>query len=316
MNNFTLIIPTHNRHIYLKRSMEYFKNLVAEVIYCDSSPEKYQGELYSNIKYLHLPNKKFAGKIIVALTKIKTDFVAMCADDDFILIDSLYKGFDFLSNNKNFKTTVGKYIGFNECFNCNFFPIYQELPEDIDLGFDKNGEVFFKNYYQILWSMYDKKVLEKAFQIINEAKFHNDNFIELTVGTCACYEGGIKFLSEIWGVREISTQEHWGTRHVPILSMKIAEANGDYQRFKELVDFNTFHGCADGVMKSYLSGRTKNIGSLRNGISNMIPEVFKKAIRKCVFFQNPKTTIGLGQISKEYLSPISKLLSKDFQINC
>jgi len=315
MNNFTLIIPTHNRHIYLKRSMEYFKNLVAEVIYCDSSLEKYQGKLYRNIKYLHLPNKRFAEKIIVALTEIKADYVAMCADDDFILIDSLYKGFDFLSNNKNFKTIVGKYLGFNECFEGKFFPIYQELPEDIDFGFDKNWEVFFKNYYQILWSMYDKKVLEKAFQIIKEAKFHNDNFIELTIGTCACYEGGIKFLNEIWGVREISTKEHWGNRHVPILSMKIAEANGDYQRFKELVDFNTFDGCAYGVMNSYLSVHSMNRGSLRSNIGNMIPEVFKKVIKKCVYFHNPKTTITLDQISKKYLSPISKLLNKDFKIN-
>ena len=310
MNNFTLIIPTHNRHVYLNRSMEYFKDLEAEVIFCDSSLEKYKDDLFSNIKYLHLPNKTFAEKIIVALTEIKTDFVAMCADDDFILIDSLYKGFDFLSSNKNFKTTVGKYIGFNECFNCNFFPIYQELPEDIDLGFDKNGEVFFKNYYQILWSMYDKKVLEKAFQIIKEAKFHNDNFIELTIGTCACYEGGIKFLNEIWGVREISTKEHWGNRHAPIMSMEIAKINGDYQKFKELVDHKTFVGCADMVMNSYLSGHSKSTVTLRNTISKMIPEFIKKGIRKIGFLQNSESNIVSNQISMECLSPIMSVLNK------
>lgn len=312
MRNFTLIIPTHNRHQYLKRSMEYFKDLDAEVIYCDSSIDKYQGELYGNIKYLHLPNKKFAEKILIALTEIHTSFAAMCADDDFLVIESLYKGLDFLSQNKKHKTTVGRYVGFNEDFDGNFFPIYQKLPEDIDLGSDKNAVVFFKNYYQLLWSMYDKKILEKAFQIINEAKFYNDNYIEMVIGACACYEGGIKFLNEIWGVREISAQEHWGTRHTPITNMKIAEMNGDYQKFKELVDSKTFVGCADKVINSYLNGQTMNNTSLRNSIRKMIPEVFKKAIRKSGFFQNPETKIGLDQLSKERLSPIAKLLNKDF----
>lgn len=311
MNNFTLIIPTHNRHHYLKRSMEYYKDLDAEVIYCDSSPVKYDGELYGNVKYLHLPDKKFAEKIVVALTEIKTVFVAMCADDDFILIDSLCKGVNFLVQNKNYKTTIGKYIGFNEVFDGEFYPIYQRIPEDIDLGYDNNGEVFFKNYYQILWAMYDKDVLLKAYRIINEARFHNDNFIELVIGACACHEGGIKFPKEIWGVREISSKEHWGTRHVPIMSMKIAEANGDYKKFKELVDFNTFVGCADGVMNSYLNGHTKNSVSLRNTISRMIPEFIKKGIRKSGFFQNSEPKIVLDQISKEHLSSITLLLNKD-----
>ena len=47
--------------------------------------------------------------------------------------------------NKNYKTTVGKYIGFNADFDGEFYPIYQKIPEDIDIGVDKNAEVFFKN---------------------------------------------------------------------------------------------------------------------------------------------------------------------------
>lgn len=311
MNNFTLIIPTHNRHHYLKRSMEYFKNLKAEVVYCDSSPKKYEGELNNNVRYLHLPDKKFAEKILFALTEVKTDFVAMCADDDFVIIESLYEGVDFLMQNKNYKTTVGKYIGFNADFDGGFYPIYQKLPEDIDIGVDKNAEVFFKNYYQLLWSMYDKKVLAKAFKIINEAKFNNDNFIEMVIGACACFEGGIKFLKNIWGVREINAQEHWGTRHVPIMSMEIAETNGDYHKFKELVDFNTFAGCADAVMHSYLNGHTKNTGSFRNTISKMMPETLKKMIRKSKVFRESELKIVLDKTSSELLSPITHLLKQN-----
>jgi len=314
MKNFTLIIPTHNRHDYLKRSMTYFENLDAEVIYCDSSAEEFvqhEIDLHPNVKYIHLPGKKFAEKILVALAEIKTDFVAMCPDDDFILINSLYKSVDFLSENKNYKTTVGKYIWFNDVFNGEFFPNGQKLPEDIDFGANKNAEFFFKNYYMILWAMYDKKILEKAFGIINEAKFHNDNYFELTVGACACYEGGIKFPKEIWGAREISSKEHWGNRHAPILDKNIAEINGDYQKFKKLVDGQTFVGCADTVMNSYLNGHTKEPVSLTNVISNLTPKFAKDFIKKLTHFKSPGDKFILDDANYKHLEQISLLLFKN-----
>ena len=291
--------------------MEYFKDLQANVIYCDSSSDKYEGVLYGNIKYLHLPSKGFAEKTCIALTAINTDYVAMCADDDFVIIESLYKGLNFLTQNKSYKCVVGKYLGFNEDFDGRFFPIYQELPEDIDLGFDKNAEVFFKNYYQILWAMYDKKVIDQVYRIINQAKFRNDNFIELTIGAYVCYVGGIKFINEIWGVREINSQEHWGNRHEPILNIRIAEANNDFQKFKEFVDSITFVGCAELAMNSYLNGQTNNAVSFRNTIGRIIPNFIKKAINNWLFIQNSKSIINLDQLSKDYLSPILLLLNKD-----
>ena len=106
-----------------------------------------------------------------------------------------------------------------------------------------------------LWSMSHKNVLIKAFQIINEVKFHNDNFIELVIGACACYEGGIKFLNNIWGVREISTLEHWGNQHKPITNMEIANEKGDYMRFSETIDSKTNSGYAKIIMTNYLLGQ-------------------------------------------------------------
>jgi glycosyltransferase domain-containing protein len=315
MKNFTLIIPTHNRHNYLKRSIAYFKDLDAEVIYCDSSAEKfhqYNEGLHSNIKYLHLPGKKFAEKILVALAEINTDFVAMCPDDDFILIDSLYDGVNFLAENNSFKTIVGKYIYFNEAFDGKFFQNGQKFPEDINFGPHKNTAVFFQNYYMILWAMYQKTILEKAFQIIDKAKYHNDNFIELTVGACACYEGGIKFPKEIWGIREVSAKEHWGNRHAPILNMEIAEINGDYQKFNTSVDNQTFVGCADAVMQSYLSGHKITTFSIRDMISKLIPKFVKEIIRKSISFKTKAEKFVLDDPNYELLNPIKLLITDSY----
>ena len=128
MNNFTLIIPTHNRHHCLKRSMEYFKDLNATVIYCDSSVNTYAFEIPHNVKYLHYPGLKFESKIMSALDIVKTEFVALCADDDFIIIDSLYIGCKILESNQDFKTIVCKYISFNADFNGEYYPLYKNIP--------------------------------------------------------------------------------------------------------------------------------------------------------------------------------------------
>lgn len=311
MNSFTLIIPTHNRHQYLKRSMEYFKDLQTHVIYCDSSSVKYEGELYPNVNYLHLPGENFAKKVLVALSGIKTNFVALCADDDFIIIDSLYKGLLFLEENKNYKTVVGKYISFKDKFDGDYYPLYQELPEDVNFDTKKNAKVFFSNYYQILWAMYNKDVLIKAFEIINEANFHNDNFIELVIGTCVCQAGGIKFLKDIWGVREISTIEHWGSKHAPIVSMKIAKMHGDYLKFSQLIDSDKTTRYAELVMHNYLNGRKEQVGFLRDTISEMIPKAIKKFVRKKILIAKPASRLELSKSDNELLHSITLLLNKE-----
>ena len=264
MYNFTLIIPTHNRHNYLKRSIEYFKDLKATVIYCDSSENRYKGYIGKNMVYLHLPGKKFAEKILIALEDVNTTYVAQCADDDFILIDSLYKGIDFLEDNKDYKTLVGKYIGFHDKFDGAFYKIYQDLPKDITFDVRRTVELFFSNYYQILWAMYDKNILVKSFSIIKKANYYSDNFIELTIGAVVCFFGGIKFLNDIWGVRETNAGNRWGKRHKCITKINTDKnIQDDFRKFKKSLDSTTFDGFSELILESYLRGhRKKNAGPI------------------------------------------------------
>lgn len=312
MSNFTLIIPTHNRHHYLRRSMEYFKDLQAEVIYCDSSSEKYEGELYPNVNYLHLPGKNFAAKVLFTLSEIKTDVVALCADDDFIVIDSLYEGMSVLNENKDYQTVVGQYISFKDEFDGKYYPLYQKIPGDLVFTPEKNAEAFFSNYYQILWGMYHKSNLTKAFTIIDSAKFHNDNFIELVIGSCMCHAGGIKFLKDIWGVRETTTLEHWGSRHAPIVSWKIAHKHDDFFKFKELVDAATIPGYADLVMDNYINGHKKKVGRLRNTVSEMVPKTIKKFLTR-ILTEQPISNLNLTPSEDQLLQSITFVLSRENQ---
>lgn len=259
--------------------MEYFKDLNAQVFYCDSSEIAYDDTLSPNIRYLHLPGKKFAEKILIALHSINTDLVALCADDDFILIDSLYKGADFLSKNNDFSTIIGKYFGFKE----EFDGIYAKNPNsfrDINFSAEENARVFFTNYYQILWAMYRKNTLETAFTIIKQAKFSNDNFIELIIGAVVCYSGGIRFLNDIWGIREISASDHWGKRHLSISEMDIINREKDFIPIRTQLDQYTSDGYSDLVLNSYLHFTRKKDVTIRTMLKKIIPRQFLTSISK------------------------------------
>jgi len=250
--NFTLIVPTHNRHNYLKRSIEYFKDLKATVIYCDSSENRYSGYIEENMVYLHLPGKKFIDKMLIALNEVKTDFIATCADDDFVLIKTLHKGSCFLENNYSYAAVVGRNIGFKANFNGEFL-YSRTVPNDLNFTPDVNAKIFFKNYYQIFWAMYKKDVFQTFYNIVSDCNFKNDNFQELVAGAICCYSGGIKFIEDIWGVREQNEGNHWGARHKSLNDIFInTDIKNDYMIFKAQIDKNTRQGYGKLVFHSYI----------------------------------------------------------------
>ena len=302
MHNFTLIIPTHNRHNYLHRSIKYFKDLDATIIYCDSSIAHYEGNLSDNMQYLHLPDRGFADKVLIAIGGIETPIVALCADDDFIVLDSLYKGYDVLNNSKIFNTVLGKVITFHENFDGFFYGSKLKLAKDINYNSYTNASMFFADYHQVLWGMYSKSSIQKSFEIIKKAKLKNDNFIEIIIGAISCYEGGVKFLDDIWSVRELSLQEHWGDRHSSITNIFYKNVEIDYKKVKTLIDQSTNKGYTDHIIKTLLKlDALKTIKlRLKAHLKNILPDWL-------IFKLNPEKEKMVYQNSKEKYLSMNKL---------
>ncbi len=305
MNNFTLVVPTYNRHHYIERSIKYFKELEAQVIYCDSSEEEYKGIMPLNIKYLHLPNLNFAEKILKTISLINTSKIALCADDDFIIIESLYKGEEFLNNNCEYSTVVGQYAGFKKPFDGFFFEMYKwhNLDKDINKDAVSNAQTFFSDYHQILWAMYRKEVIQSAFEVIVKSEFKNDNFIELTIGACACYKGGIKIFSDLWGVREKNSEDHWALHHQPLSVLSGKKFKEDYSHFKRNIDAITFEGYAEIVINSYLGNQINFKSSIKRKIKKLTPDVIIRYIKKHFY----KNKVRLNLIKKEYSNQLEKI---------
>lgn len=114
INDFTIIIPTFNRHSYLKRVLEFYQNHNVNIKIFDSSTNIFNSDmlLKSNIEYIHLPNMQPLDKFIYALEYTKTKYIALCADDDFIFIDAIKKCCNFLDKNDTYVCAQDKLISF------------------------------------------------------------------------------------------------------------------------------------------------------------------------------------------------------------
>lgn len=278
MFKYTIIIPTHNRHDYLERSMRYFACFEANVMYVDSSVKAYKGDFSDNIQYIHLEGMSFPQKALFAIDKCHTEYIAFCADDDFLIEASVRQGVDKLKGNNSCTAVVGRYIGFDENFSGDFFEIlnYSEWPT-VNLDNKTNVANFFSNYHQILWSLYKKDTIKLAYEIISEAEFSNDNFIEIVIGTVCAGSGGIMFIDESWGVREISLSQHWGNRHKSLREIhKTDEIQQDIDLFNNLITEKLQSGLGEIALHHYLFSNKKSLSkTLLDAIKIVIPPKLK-----------------------------------------
>ncbi|MDD2509030.1 MAG: TIGR00180 family glycosyltransferase [Aliarcobacter skirrowii] len=290
--NCTLIIPSHNRHEYLERIFEYYKDANFDVVCCDSSEKKYDKKIPENIKYSHLPSLNFKQKMFKTISEVNTEYIVCCADDDFVLKNSIQKGIEFLNLNSYYNSIVGKYVGFFKPFNSSFYSTYNSTNFYIPTANNPtlNVQEFMSNYYMILWGLYRKESILKAYEIILNSDFRNDNFIEFIIGSFLSYSGNIKHLDLIWGVREIEFINSWGRKHK---SLCIEESNilqNDINSIEKNFDLSTeekvFCKAIDSYMK-FCKRQTKNFKTI---ILDILPINFKsvlyKALKKPLYENN------------------------------
>lgn len=132
LKDLTLIIPTYQRHFYIKRSLKYWSKTGVKVIVVDGSKQSlnysYIKKLNSNIKYIHNNKASFQKRILIATNKIKTKYVMLCFDDEFFILSALSSCIRKLESNKNIVSCCGQSVHF---------------------GF-KNNEVYGKEFYEKL----------------------------------------------------------------------------------------------------------------------------------------------------------------------
>lgn len=99
-NNLTVLLTLYDRHIYTQRWIDFNWNNSFDYVIADGSLQNFNEEIIlknkkDNIKYLRYKNdtcaKDYIEKIINALGHVKTRYVMMADNDDFLVINNVKK---------------------------------------------------------------------------------------------------------------------------------------------------------------------------------------------------------------------------------
>jgi glycosyltransferase domain-containing protein len=261
MKDVCIVIPTHERAAYLRRCIIYYAKFACRIVICDSSTVGYQEELPQNIHYYHLPGKRFAEKVSFALSLVEEDLVALTPDDDFLFEGALTTGADVLRRNPALRACVGDVLTFPD--KPPFRVIGRSAGSAASAGSsgpERNIRTYLANYHQILWSVFRRDTLRLCFESIEQARFENENFFEISIATLCAGKGGIHYLDDYWILREVTEGEHWGRRHAPITTGSVSLMEGDVRKFRHLSDSLLFAGAGDLALSAYLSKDEKKPG--------------------------------------------------------
>jgi glycosyltransferase domain-containing protein len=166
----TILIPTHNRHPYLGRILDYYDKSGLPVIVADSTPTAFFFEGNRQDCYLHLPGVNLSAKLDLALQKVRTPYVVICADDDFLIIDGVAVCVDFLQRHEDFVAAQGNSINYRlDGARIDFRVMYPELSLEIsmDKAFDRL-ERMFGDYKSFFYAVYRTAQLKTAFRHLGQ----------------------------------------------------------------------------------------------------------------------------------------------------
>jgi hypothetical protein len=139
--------------------------------------------------------------------------------------------------------SLGKYVGFNVPFD-GFYELYQ-FPRWKRLSGNPKERIkkYMSSYYISIWSVFDKKSIQKAYDILSKVNLKNSNFIEIVVAIVCCEEGEIIFSDRIFGAREINQEKSssWASRQKRLL--RAAFDRGFFEQVNEISNhFNSLFG--------------------------------------------------------------------------
>ncbi|MFX0025176.1 MAG: TIGR00180 family glycosyltransferase [Candidatus Hermodarchaeota archaeon] len=231
LEKVTLIIPTHNRHHYLTRILDYFSDINLKIFVADSSSRKYPNYKNYKINYFHYPNYTFFEKLSEITQKIETTYALLCADDDFIIPTSIEKCINFLENNKDYSSAQGYYVQIvNENGKINFKPIYTYCKKYI-IDANTPEERIIQNMSLYMHLFYSVHRSEYLIQVFSLPPIKNLSLIEIAIAMISLINGKHKMLPIFYCAREYIEESAGKTTPSLINIVKDPNMKNDYENF-------------------------------------------------------------------------------------
>ena len=263
--DLTILIPTHNRHDNLIKSIKYYSTWDCSVLILDSSDILLHIDSTPNLKYIHVPDVTFTRKIYNGLCNVKTSYVCLSADDDYLAYNGIAEGIKFLNHNSDYVSVQGKYVQFSLIRDYVFsYPLYNTLLPGMHIFSENVKERLIQaaeNGMQQFYSMHRIEVLKETFLIIDDLF----SFAEFNSNLVPMFYGKHFILNSFWMARDAFEHSNykkitWGKN-----------SNGKIDYLNDLSDFlkNDKYG---KIYKEKFTEKLTQISSLDLNQSKLIFE--------------------------------------------
>jgi glycosyltransferase domain-containing protein len=218
----TLLIPTKNRSIFLKRVLTYYKNLnfAGTLAIGDSSSDEFliknkeicnSMEGFLNLTYETFPDKNLCQTSYELLKNVNTKFVAEVHDDNFIVPESIERCVDFLDNNPSYSAARGLGISIktedDKAFGRLIKCVKKKQPSsELDSASSRLLELY-GDYSDIHYAIHRTEVYK---EVLRNSHIKDNNFFHIMTTANTFVLGKVKELDTLHVVRHI--QSPYGRR--------------------------------------------------------------------------------------------------------
>jgi len=118
----TCVVPTHNRPQFLGRLLTFHRETAPPypLLVADSSAAPQAGENLAAVQALGDESRAsyrhqdchLLDKLVLALETVCTPYVALCADDDFLMPSAVQRCVEFLTDNSDYASAMGRTVQF------------------------------------------------------------------------------------------------------------------------------------------------------------------------------------------------------------
>lgn len=205
---YTVIIPEHNRPERLKRLLDYYKSYGCNIIVTDSSDVRFKYlDQYDDVFYAHYPKMHLAEKISNIFDQIRTPYVVMCADDDYIFPSIIEKIVSYLQAHDDYKSGQGIYARY---FPLEKMAIYLDYPQMVNNSLEDEEPSsrilhLMSAYYQFYYAVFEKDLFISAINstiIEGKCRLQNLCLLELYISMYAAASAKHMVFPELYCMRE------------------------------------------------------------------------------------------------------------------
>lgn len=235
-----IYVPTYNRHAFLKRVLDYYADSGITVLVSDDSKEPFpEASAYPNLKYVRTGLPFAESMMRPGMEHLSAPYVAMCADDIIVPVNSIKECVEFLEANPDYSVAQGYQSSMY--YTDNGYTFKLEASTAPDFSSDNPSDrilKFFASQFRLYWGVWRSDAWKDVYrntpvEILNEPRAIN---CEVMIYFLTAVVGKLKRLPIFHSLNEDVPSVEYKKRRGGFTHWEFATLDEHKREFEEFVE--------------------------------------------------------------------------------